>query len=205
MGENEVAKLWKRKCYVLVFAEGGTHLICFLNKAFHSWRPMDIWSYTRMVYASISSLLPNILLIDVTLLCWFRTCCTENTKRKKDTENNKCHSLNLKKKKENFHYLKKSGSHLWNAMITPCLCTEDVKKLCTQRHCPMWKANVYLFRRRFHKCMKCSLHMYPTSPLHFPKREIIYLSVYWFEDGKKKKKKKKTSIEERKLALGRNI
>ena len=32
--------------------------------------------------------------------------------------------------------------------------------------------------------------MYPTSPLHFPKREIIYLSVYWFEDGKKKKEKK---------------
>ena len=53
-----------------------------------------------MVYASISSLLPNILLIDVTLLCWFRTCCTEKTKRKKDTENNKCHSLNLKKKRE---------------------------------------------------------------------------------------------------------
>lgn len=49
-GKNEVAKLWKWKCYVLVFAEGGTHLICFLNKAFHSWRQMDTWSYTRMVY-----------------------------------------------------------------------------------------------------------------------------------------------------------
>lgn len=37
---------------------------------------------------------------------------------------------------------------------------------------------------KFHKCMKCSLHMYPTSPLHVPKREIIYLSVYWFKDSK---------------------
>lgn len=62
----------------------------------------------------------------------------------------------------------------------------------------MWKANVYLFTvgGRFHKCMKCSLHMYPTSPLHAPKREIIYLSVYWFKDSK-------ASSEERKLALDR--
>lgn len=37
--------------------------------------------------------------------------------------------------------------------------------------------------------MKFSLHMYPTSPLHVPKREIIYLSVYWF-------KVSKTSLEE---------
>ncbi len=45
--------------------------------------------------------------------------------------------------------------------------------------------------------MKCSLHMYPTSPLHVPEREIIYLSVYWFKDSK-------TSLEERKLALGKS-
>lgn len=53
----------------------------------------------------------------------------------------------------------------------------------------MWKTNVYLFRREFHKFMKCILHMYPTSPFHVPKREIIYLSVYWFKNSKTREKR----------------
>lgn len=34
-----------------------------------------------------------------------------------------------KLKKDNFHYLKKGGSYLWNAIITPFMCIEDVKTL----------------------------------------------------------------------------
>lgn len=59
----------------------------FLNKAFPSgarrWYIKKNYKDTRYLelhkngFWSISSLLPNILLIDVTLLCWFRSYCTE--------------------------------------------------------------------------------------------------------------------------------
>lgn len=69
------------------------------------------------------------------------------------------------------------------------MCVEDVKKLHSST-VQCGKTNVYLFRSKFHKCMKCSLHMYPTSPRPpmSPKREIIYLSVYWFKDSITKRK-----------------
>lgn len=41
--------------------------------------------------------------------------------------------------------------------------------------------------------MKCSLHIAPSMS----QRELIYLSVYWFEGGK-------TGLEERTLALDRS-
>ena len=190
MGENDVAKLWKRKCYVLVFAEGGTHLICFLNKAFHSWRPMDIWSYTRMVYASISSLLPNILLIDVTLLCWFRTCCTEKTKRKKDTENNKCHSLNLKKKRENFHYLKRVGL----TCEMPWL-----HHVCVLK---MWKSSAHsgtvqcgkpmftYLGEDFISVWSVACTCIPQAPSISPREKLFIYLFIGLKTAKKKKKKK---------------
>lgn len=186
---------WRRwllwKCRVWVFA-GAEALIIFyiyflsLGSVGHS-RYVE---YQKKVLWSIYLLLPNILLIDMTLWCWLRSV--------QKRMNKKCHSLNWNKwEAQQSPQFDKGVGFTCEMPWLHFLCVPKMWKLCAQQHCPMWSANVYLFTvgRKFHKCMKCSLHMYPTSPSMSPKREIIYLSVYHFKDSK-------TSSEERKLALG---
>lgn len=67
------------------------------------------------------------------------------------------------------------------------ICVLKMWKLCTQQHCPMWKANVYLFRKKIvWSVWSVACTCIPQAPLHVLKREIIYLSVYWFKDSKNK-------------------
>lgn len=140
---------------------------------------------------SVSSLLPNILPIDITLRCWLRLY----RRRKLRIINVILYSKKKEKKKKNFHYLKKGWvspvkCHDYTTYVY-WRCENSAHSSTVQCGKPMF---TYLGEKKNLKCMKCSLHMYPTSPLHVPKREIIYLSVYWFENSK-------TSLKERKLGF----
>lgn len=136
---------------------------------------------------SISSLLPNILPIDITLRCWLRLY----RRRKLRIINVILYSKKKKKKKE-FPLFEKGVGLTCEMPWLHHICVLKMWKLCTQQHCPMWKANVYLFRReKNHKCMKCSLHMYPTSPPPCPQeRNYLFICLLvWRQQNKLEGKK----------------
>lgn len=109
-------------------------------------------------------------------------------------------SFSKLKKRENFHYLKKSGSHLWNAMITPCLCTEDVKSSAHSGTVQCGKPMFTYLGEDFISVWSVACTCIPQAPSMSPREKLfIYLFIGL------RAAKKKTSLEERKLALGRSI
>lgn len=198
-----MAKLWRRwllwKCYVLDFAGSGSHLICSWIKRFlplgTSLGEKKLQRY-QIFGVTKEWLMKRILSIAKYSTNWHYLAVLVEIVQKKKAENNKCHSLFWKKrKKKNFHYLKKGWvspvkCHDYTIFVY-WRCENSAHSSTVQCGKPMF---TYLGEKKNLKCMKCSLHMYPTSPLHVPKREIIYLSVYWFEDSK-------TSLKERKLGF----
>lgn len=132
----------------------------------------DIWNTIRMVYEA------NTRYCQIShQLTWPCGAGWDLTVQKR--MNKKCHSLNWNKKEVPlFPLFDKGRGFTCEVPWLHYLCVLKMWKLCTQQHCPMWKTNVYLFTvgRKFHKCMKCSLHMYPTSPHPCP-QERNYLFI----------------------------
>lgn len=81
-------------------------------------------------------------------------------------------------KKRKFPVWNKGVSHLWNAMIPPYMCTEDVKTLHTTALSNCGKPMFTYLGGKIHKCMKCSLHMYPTNSPSMSPREKLFIYLF---------------------------
>lgn len=132
---------------------------------------IDLWRNTRTVYESCP--LCCQIFSQLTLPC----CAGWNlVVQKNNAENNKCQFLKWKEEIISKAWKKKE----W---LSPVKCHDSTiyvywrcENSAHNSTVQLWKANVYLFRREIHKCMKCSLHMYPTTPPPCP-QERNYLFI----------------------------
>lgn len=132
---------------------------------------IDLWSNTRTVYESCP--LYCQIFSQLTL-----PCCAGLDLVVQTTTLRIINVTFWSEKKRTFPLFgkKRGGSHLWNAMIPPYMCTEDVKTLHTTALSNCGKPMFTYLGGKIHKCMKCSLHMYPTNPPPCP-QERNYLFI----------------------------